>query len=136
MVYPSDSPLPIRYASYVKNGLISYSKCRLCAYNPSEPIFVKEKDNLVYELSEHPERKCDWDKRTSFWHTQYAYIPYLRLKGISEEEINKMKTIFSVGYPSQFNKEHNSNNLDINSLSVNMQPLQIGHNLQDEFLEI
>lgn len=119
------------FPDFIEPFLISSSKLRIKAYKSSEPIHVKDDSGEIYELSEHPNRNCDWDKRNSETDVIYAYIPYLKLNGVSDEDINRLKDI-------SFNFENPDYNIDtINYKSItNMQPLQTGHSLEDTFLEL
>ena len=62
------------------------------AYNPKEPIYVRDVNGKIYDLSHHPDRKCDWHAKISYMDNIYSYIPFLRLNGISDEQIEEMRS--------------------------------------------
>ena len=105
----------------------------LKAYKTKEPIYVKSKDGKIYELSKHPDRECDWQSKRTLIQAQYAYIPYLRLCGVSAEDINQVKLLFKNDL-----KENSLHTYDNSKFSpkVNMQQLQVGHKMEDVFLEL
>lgn len=98
------------------------------SYNRKNPIYLRGLDNKVYELSKHPQRKYDWDKRTLSIDTKYAYIPYLKFQGLTDKEISNLSkhfcTLSTYDYSSKNCKP-----------KFNLQPLQVGHNIEDVFLE-
>lgn len=124
LVFNSEQNLP--YDDLIEKNLIYCSKIKFKAYNPEEPIYIKNEDGKIFELSQHPNRKYDWDNKISYIKNVYAYVPCLRIHGISETEIQEM---------------HNCcNNSIINSSpkksDINMQPLQTNHKIEDVFLEL
>ena len=58
-------------------------------YDKSEPLYIRSKDGQIYELSEHPERKRAWDKAFSTTIVNFAFVPYLRLNGMTDEDIKR-----------------------------------------------
>lgn len=128
LIYDSSQPLPIRYANQIKSGLIETSTIYFKAYKPKNPIYVRDKYNNIYELSQHPDRKCDWAKKSTVITTQYAYIPFLKFNGVTESEIEKMSNYFY--------KMKTDNSANNQRTTANMQPLQVGHNIEDVFLEL
>ena len=62
---------------------------------------------------------------------QCAYLPYLRFNGVPNEEIDRIRTDFS----NTKSKSISRIDIKINS-KVNMQPLQVGHSIEDTFLEL
>lgn len=126
LVNKGDSLLP-------NSKFISTFSYVLKAYKTKEPIYIKSKDGKIYELSKHPNRECDWQNKRTLIQAQYAYIPYLRLCGISAEDINQIELLFKNN-----SKENCSNTHDSSKLSprVNMQQLQVGHKMEDVFLEL
>jgi len=125
LLFPEDEAFP--YDEFIKNGLIHSSKLKIKAYNPKEPIYIRGKDNEIYELSNHPDRKCDWDTSISEVKTTYAYIPFLRFHGISEDKIEELRRFCNTRAQQNVVKE---------TCKINMQPLQVGHNIEDYFLEL
>ena len=96
------------------------------AYNTDEPIYIKDINGKIYELSKHPKRKCDWNNVSINLHSSFAYIPYLRFCGISEDIISKLQNIstgistYSIPKETYFPQ-------------VSMQPLQVENNLETYF---
>ena len=91
LVYPSDTVLPASYNNLLSDGLIHRSNVKVRAYNPKEPIYIRGANGKIYDLSCHPDRKYDWDSRVSYIQNIYAYIPFLKLNGISDEQIEEMR---------------------------------------------
>lgn len=91
LIYPQDIPLPTKYKQLLSKGLICSSNVKIKSYNPEEPIYIKGANKKIYDLSHHPDRKYDWDTRVSYVSNMYAYIPFLRFNGISDEEIDEMR---------------------------------------------
>lgn len=99
------------------------------AYNPDEPIFIRDSNGKVYELSKHPKRKCDWNNISINLHSSFAYIPYLRSCGISEDIISKLQKI-STGISTYCIPK------ETYFPQVNMQPLQVGNSLESYFSKL
>ena len=130
LIFSSATQLP---EDYHNSGLINSFTTHISAYNNEEPIYIMGKNKRIYELSKHPDRKCDWDKRITYTHSDYAFVPILKYNGISDEQISEMRSL------SETQKEsgHRSDNgIFSNSCTVNMQPLQVGHNIENKFLEL
>ena len=125
LLFPECEHFP--YDEFIKNGLIHSSKLKIKAYNPNEPIYIKGKDSKIYELSKHPDRNYDWTDNISEIKITYAYIPFLRFNGISEKQIKEL---------CSFCQTSNDENTVKESCKINMQPLQVGHNIEDYFLEL
>lgn len=100
------------------------------AYNPNEPIYVRDADGKIYELSHHPHRSYDWNKFSTELKSNCTYIPYLKFNGLTDAEINYLK-----GLADKSTKYNNSKDCDYSS-KINMQPLQIGKCIEDYFLGI
>ena len=98
---------------------------KISAYNTNEPIYIRDSSGKIYELSHHPNRQCDWDKQEVILKSTFLIVPQLRLNGFTEEDISAYKKLLpDANNPSIKNK---------NDVSINMQPLQVGHNMADEF---
>lgn len=128
LVFPQDKPLPIHYANFMENELICSSSVKIRAYNPLEPIYIRGSNGKIYELSHHPDRKCNWDTRSYCINTTYSYIPFLRLNGVSDKEIEELRNFC--------NATPTIENFSQTYCNVNMQPLQVRHNIEDCFLEL
>ena len=127
LVFSPNKQLPSLYENYKNNGLIKSSCVNIKAYNSKEPIYIKGADQKIYELSNHPDRQFDWDTKITHIENMYTYIPYLRLNGLSDTEINKLRN-FCNSPATQIS--------DNKRTTVNLQPLQVGHNIEDEFLQL
>lgn len=100
------------------------------AYNPNQPIYIRDTMGKIYELSHHPNRSYDWDKLSLDLKSCYTYIPYLRFNGMSEKDIEYLRSL-SCGI------EHYRATTDTDySSKINMQPLQVGHSIEKHFIEI
>lgn len=99
------------------------------AYSSDEPIYIRDSNGKIYELSKHPKRKYDWNNISINSHSNFAYIPYLRLCGISENIISKLQNIstgistYSIPKETYFPQ-------------VNMQPLQVENSLESYFSKL
>ena len=117
-------------SSQIDNKLITRFSFNVKAYKKKEPIYVRDKSGKIYELSKHPDRKCNWDEKRILLQSEYCYIPFLKLNGYSENDIDELGSMFSAS-----NSEvHHSNVLE--KKTVNMQPLRIGNNIEDYFLDL
>lgn len=123
---PEDTP----FLDSSEKVLINTYDWSIRSYKKKEPIYIKDEHGKIFELSEHPNRSCDWDKREIPLHYSYVHIPNLRYNGVSEDLIDKLKRFYGT----------NSSNLGIDEdnsrKDINMQPLQVGHNMEDCFLEL
>lgn len=123
---PEDTP----FLSSSEKELINTYDYNIRSYKKAEPIYIRDKNGKIFELSEHPDRTCDWDKRELPLHYSYVHIPNLRYNGVSEDLIDKLKRFYGT----------NSSNLGVvekkTRKDVNMQPLKVGHNMEDCFLEL
>lgn len=124
LIFEPEKQLPNAYDNYIKNELIHSSSVKVKAYKSSEPIYIRDKNNKIYELSAHPNRKYNWNTRISFIKSKYAYVPFLRLHGISDSEIEKLRN-YSL-----------AQSCEPQTCKVNMQPLQVSHNIENSFLEL
>ena len=111
------------------NSIVNTHLISKKAYSTDEPIYIRDINGKIYELSKHPKRKYDWNKISINLHSSFAYIPYLRLCGISEDIISKLQNIssgistYSIPKETYFPK-------------VNMQPLQVGNSLESYFSKL
>lgn len=120
---PRDIPL---VDSNTKDLMSSFSY-NLRTYKPSEPVYVRDKYGKIYELSSHPEAQHKISTDNCLLQTNFFSIPYLRFNGINNDTIDLLKSSYPFGVNSH---------IDNKNPKVNMQPLQIGHNIDDEFLEL
>ena len=108
-----------------QQDLISSYNYSLKTYNISEPIYVRDVCGKIFELSKHPNRKCDWDKRKVLLHSNFVHIPFLRFEGVTEDIIGNLRNL---------TKSYQCPEISFKNLVVNMHPLQVGHNMEDTFL--
>lgn len=118
LIFPEDVEFP-----YDKD-LLTDRTIKIKSYKKGEPIYVKDSNGRIFELSNHPNRSYDWANKESILHLRFTHIPYLRYKGLSEEEIIHLKNI------SKFNDKAKQGQ------DVNMSPLKTGHSMEDVFLEL
>lgn len=130
LIFPEDTDLSPQYDDLIKIGLINSSTVKIKAYNPDRPIYVRDSNGEILELSNHPDRKCDWDKKITYKKYTYSYIPFLKYNGISDEKIKELRSFCN-------NKHHSENVSHLPKKStVNMQPLQVEHKIEKCFLEL
>lgn len=118
LVFPEDVEFPY------DEDLLTDRKIKIKSYKKSEPIYVKDGSGKIFELSNHPNRSYDWANKQSNLHLRFTHIPYLKYKGLSEEEITHLKEI---------SKSNGKPNVEI---EVNMRPLKVEHSMEDIFLEL
>ena len=118
LVFPEDVEFPYDEA------LLTDRKIKIKSYKKSEPIYIKDNTGKIFELSNHPNRSYDWANKESYLHLRFAHIPYLRYKGLSEEEIEHLKSISKTNDTPKLGPD------------VNMSPLSLGHSMEDVFLEL
>ena len=64
---------------------------KLKGYNPRKnPIYVRDENGRIFELSNHPNQSIDWKNYTETLVTPCVYLPDLRYKNVPEEEIQKL----------------------------------------------
>lgn len=125
LIYPEDQPLPNSYTHLLDDELIYSSSIKLKVYNPKDPIYVRGATGKIYDLSKHPDRKCDWHTRISYMQSTYSYIPLLKLNGISDEQIEEMRTFCnsrSVAQPKYTN--------------IFMKPSKVSTYVENDFLDL
>lgn len=96
------------------------------SYNKKEPIYIKDENGEIHELSEHPQRSYDWNRIERIIDLNYTYFPILRENSnLSNESIkSRYKTLTEVISKSPTKKTE-----------INMQPLKVDHNIEDEFFK-
>ena len=112
----------------LNKNLLLRQNSKICAYNPNNPIYIKSSNGEIYDLAHHPERKCDWNTRTTTVQNIYTYIPYLKCCGLSEDKITTIKNMF--------NKSGQQFNPTPHNYTINMQPLQVGNSFKKVFDEL
>ena len=98
---------------------------KLKGYNPRKnPIYIKDENGKIFELSNHPNQSIDWKNYTEILETPCIYLPDLRYHNVPEDEIQKLFLL-------------NLKVSKINSNSdINMSQLQVGNKMKEKFLEI
>lgn len=120
-------PKDTSFLSENEQNMISSYQYSLNTYKTSKPIYVRDSSGKIYELSHHPDRKHNWDNKRSVLQSSFIYIPYLRFNGVSEDVIKKIENLYK-------NPSYQKSSLQ--KPKVDMQPLQVGHKIEDVFLEI
>ena len=118
---PSDTVVLSNTGKELTQSCIS----KVSAYKTNEPIYIRDGSGKIFELSHHPNRECDWDKKGLVNNYTFLIIPDLKLNGFSNDEISFYKKLLP--------DENNPSVQQRRSISINMQPLQVGHNIEDEF---
>lgn len=121
---PEDTPF---LTSSEKSFINTYDKS-IYSYKKAEAIYIKSANGKIFELSNHPDKHYDWANRVIPIHSSYVHIPNLRFNGVSESTINKLKQFYATN--SNIYKKDNV------SKDVNMQPLQVGHDIESYFLDL
>ena len=111
-----------------RTGNILTQTCytKISAYDKKEPIYIRDSQGKIYELSHHPDRQCDWDKKEVVLQSTFLIVPQLRLNGFTEEDISAYKKLLPDADDPSIKKKNND-------VSINMQPLQVDHDIEDEF---
>ena len=148
----SELSLALRDPSYTDNNIILFNKgiqipklkSSTCnsdnifrsyqlhkkAYNQNEPIYIRDSSGKIFELSKHPQRRYNFNDLSINFECCFGYIPYLRLCGISEEEIESLRKS-----STKLTTCHPDNSATYKS-QINMQPLKVGNNIEHHFLKI
>lgn len=110
--------------------LVSSYNYTLSSYKKSNPIYIRDFSGKIYELSKHPNRQYDWNNKKYTLQSKFIYLPYLRFKNVSENIIEKIKNSYGDFSSNCMTSPKNK------KTQVNMQPLQVGHKMEDVFLEL
>ena len=125
---PSNESIDINLQRLLEQNIIFRQNKKVKAYNPKEPIYVRSSEGKIYELSEHPERTCNWAERTTTLNSIFTYIPYLKYSVSHEDELTYIK--------NYFNRNGQEFDAPSHETKINMQPLQVGNSLKNVFEEI
>lgn len=107
------------------NSQVYLFQYKLKGYNPRKnPIYIKDENGRIFELSNHPNQSLDWKNYTEVLETPCVYLPDLRYHNVPEEEIQKL-----ISSSVDFSKENSRS-------EINMSPLQVGNKMKEKFLEI
>ncbi len=83
------STFKVEDSNELKNKGLShliYNSHSHSAYSSS--VFVESADGNVFALEEHPNRSRNWSNTRASYQIAICILPFLRLQGLSEEEIN------------------------------------------------
>lgn len=105
-----------------KRGLISSFSYKFKTYNPNEPVYVENDTSRFVELSDSPKSTIDWENSKKLFSYNFAYIPFLRFKGLSDTEISNIR---ASGVRPDIKTSQSS--------KVNMSPLSVEHSVRDYF---
>ena len=122
--------LPKKNTSFLsenEQNMISSYQYNLNSYKTSKPIYVRDSLGKIYELSHNPDRKHNWEDKNIILQSSFIYIPYLRFNGVSEDVIKKIENLY---------KNPSYEKRTFQKTKVNLQPLQVGHKMEDVFLEL
>lgn len=125
---PSNESIDINLQRLLEQNIIFRQNKKVKAYNPKEPIYVRSSEGKIYELSEHPERTCNWAEITTTLNSIFTYIPYLKYSVSHEDELTYIK--------NYFNRNGQDFDAPSHETKINMQPLQVGNSLKNVFEEI
>ena len=103
-------------------GLISNFDYNFKIYNPKEPIYIQTNDGNYVDLASHPNRTQEWISAKKKIHYSYAYVPYLKMSGLSDEVIKEIK---ADGRTLSFNTPNN--------IAVNMGSLRVDTDIVSQF---
>lgn len=73
---------------------IHYSTATVYGYKKNIPIYIQDKNGKIFAIHNHPERSCNWSERKEQVNVAFVTIPELRLQGLSDDEINRVKRRF------------------------------------------
>lgn len=105
-----------------KRGLISSFSYKFKTYNPNEPVYVEDETSRFVELSNSPNSTIDLENSRKLFKYDFAYVPFLRFKGLSDTEISNIR---ASGVRPDIKTSK--------SVKVNMSPLIVEHNVRDYF---
>lgn len=118
LIFPENMRFPYN------ESLLTDKIITIKSYKSNEPIYIKDLTGRIFELSKHPNKSLDWNNRQYKFHLRYSHIPYLRYKGLSENEIDSLK-------------KYSINNVPfMPGNNVNMTPLKIENSIEDYFLDL
>ena len=106
--------------SSLDKKLVNTSTCKIRSYNPKEPIYIKDANGKIFELSHHPDRACEWNNKITYLKYTYAYIPFLKLSGLSDNKIEELRNFYNNSSQQTFTTPH----------------LHVKHTIEDKFLQI
>lgn len=105
--------------------IIHYSTATVYGYKKAIPIYIKDKNGRVFELYKHPERSCNWDERKEQVNVAFVAIPELRLQGLNDDEIERIKRYFLHDEVDIANQKP--------KYQINMSPVRVDTRIEDYF---
>ena len=117
--YPENSDIPL-----------NIQKSKIKAYKTKEPIFIRDSSGKIFELSNHPNRTCDWANEYCELNLKFAFIPYLKFKGIPDNRINELSSQCKNAIMIKKQYEIPSN------INHSLSPLKVHNKLEDKFLDL
>lgn len=109
---------------------IIHQKSKIKAYKKDNPIYIRDEIGRIFELSHHPNKNYNWENECSILKLDFAFIPYLRFKGVSESLINNLK----VHYPCADQVINNYKILA--NVNHNLAPLKLHNKIEDKILDL
>lgn len=115
------------YESALNNqGLTSSFDYAFKEYSHKEPIYIQTTDGNYTDLANHPNRSYNWSSQPTQIHYSFAYVPYLKMNGLTAKTIAQIKNSC---------KEVSFDSPQIHQ-SVNMSPLRVENNIITHFKNI
>ena len=115
---------------FIDNSLIYLSSAKINSYKPSEPVYVRDKNGKIFELSKHPSRNYNWKNSTIIIPAKFVHIPYLKFMGVTDETIEKLKNSGKIA-TNRF-----SHKISNEVPKVNLSPLNSHKKIESNFLEL
>lgn len=119
-------PLDTPFLDTREKSLLNTYSLKLKTYKNSDPIYVRDKFGKIYELSKHPDIKDTSIFESYELHSSFANIPFLKFNGVDNDIIEKLKAFYKTNFFST--------DLTNKKPAMNLQPLQVGHKMEDTFL--
>lgn len=115
------------YESALNNqGLTSSFDYAFKEYSHKEPIYIQTTDGNYTDLANHPNRRYNWNSQPTQIHYSFAYVPYLKMNGLTAKTIAQIKNSC---------KEVSFDSPQVDP-SVNMSPLRVENNIITHFKNI
>ena len=142
----TDDPIKIEYLKDKWGDKINCTETKIKGYNNSIPIYVKDKEGKIFEITDNPDCTIDWDRFYKNISSASVLIPVLRIRGVSEDEIEEIVSDFnSQDYGGQVindseetqNKGNgttrNCTRLADSKKTINMSPVQADSSVEKYF---
>ena len=119
--------LPEDFPFEENNHLINFQNSKIKSYKKDFPIYIRDENGNIFELSNHPNRTVDWNSKTTLLHSQFVFLPYLRFKGVPEKVILELQSK-CLNPSTPFNQIKTVPNF-------NLSPLKVEHKIEDVFAD-